>query len=143
MTKIIVSAFMLAGLTTMTGCTSWNLGQPITGVSRVPPPGLGQYQTSGQYYNNASASLPANGGTLTAANSGLQPAGGGLPSTNLQPQGFATQPNFVANNQSGVATASFRDDRAIQPVATAEFTDNSPPQIETGSVAEQPSLQWR
>ncbi len=130
----------------VSGCQTWApTGFPLQNMSRVPPPGTGTYQMPNGYYNNTSAVAP-NGQVMTASsNSGLRPASGALPTTNLAANSSAASGATVVNrytespnNSGGVQTAQF-----TAPTNTGGAMPASASLSDSGDTSADPALKWQ
>ncbi|MEZ6133906.1 MAG: hypothetical protein R3C53_03240 [Pirellulaceae bacterium] len=146
--------------TSFCGCQSWNpMGFPMQNMSRVPPPGTGTYPVPNGYYNNGNASVSPNGQFMSAStnpvntsnSTGLRPASGGLPTTNLvsspqQPNGFSQNPVQPAQYTQPASGIAFQPNSSV---SANDFQNGGfQPQIVQGGNLNEPSyepsnLQWQ
>lgn len=133
----------------LTGCQAWpGANFPLQNATRVPPPGTGTYPVpSGYYNNNATSSFVPSTQTMQASNpSGLRPASGSLPTTDLaggvvsaahgsmvSQAGFATQSSSSSQPIGSNEFYSAASTPPVVPAAYSEFTD--PPRIESPSTS--------
>ncbi|WP_145076494.1 hypothetical protein [Aureliella helgolandensis] len=120
---IFALSLLVLSLCVLCGCQAGASGFPMQNMTRVPPPGTGTYQTSGDYYNNNTSAVPVSSNGQSAGAT-LAPVGGNLPTTNLTASSNS-QVNPVSASASSSVFSDTKDSIASDPPTFGSSNNNA------------------